>query len=104
MIIDNYPEILLQKTKHGQNCLMLSLETNDLDIILAIFNKLRQLYNGLDFLDETDNQDKNVFFHLTLSSQHALFVFFLNQHIRWKRSQNPDNHEFPFDQFEIGEE
>lgn len=81
---------------------MISLHTNDLDIILAIFNKMRELGNGLDFLDETDNDGKNVFFHLTLSSQHALFVYFLNQHIRWRRSQSTDDYEFPFDVYEEG--
>jgi hypothetical protein len=79
---------------------MIAFETNDASLILKIFNSLADLHGSLDFLEEEDNQGKNIFYYLSLASQHMLFIFFLKKFIYWKRENEVEDFNFPFGSFE----
>lgn len=102
MIIKEHPAMLLNNTRQGQTCLMMSLKTNNAQIILQVFAGLKSVHEDLNFLEDEDAQGQNVFYYLSLENQNMLFVFFLKQLIFWKRQQEIDDFDFPFGSFEKG--
>lgn len=76
VILDNFPDFINRKTRHGQTNLMIALNQKNFDVIRLILELERTP------LDYTDDSGFDIFMYLVRNNSIVLFFFFLKRYLQ----------------------
>lgn len=76
------PELILSLTNTNQNCLILAILSQNINLFLKIFRKMKDIRPNLDFLSQRDKDGRNVFSYLILKNQYMIMIYLIAEVLR----------------------